>query len=258
MTPRMLSIEQVSVSFDGFTVLNGLDFSIDQGELRFLIGPNGAGKTTLLDIVTGRTRPTAGRVLFDGRIDVARYPEHDLVRLGIGRKFQTPTVFPSLTVRQNVEVAVGRGYGWPSLFRKLSSAERDHIDAVLTTVGLIGRARESAATLSHGEMQWLEIAMLLIADPRLLLLDEPVAGMTRAEREQTGQLLEAIAGNHTILVVEHDMAFVRQFARQVSVLHLGQILSEGSIDDVQRDPRVVEVYLGKRTKRERGRHAAPA
>jgi urea transport system ATP-binding protein len=219
---------------------------MERGELRFLIGPNGAGKTTMLDVITGRTRPRAGAMTYDGDIDLTRKKEHELAKLGIARKFQTPAAFASLTVYENLEVALGFKQPWPRFFGALSDRERDRIDDVLELTTLSLRKDDQAAMLSHGEHQWLEIAMLLVQDPKLLLLDEPVAGMTRPERDKTGAILRSIVGTHSILVVEHDMAFVRESATTVSVMHLGKILSEGPMEQVQNDPRVVEVYLGHR------------
>jgi urea transport system ATP-binding protein len=244
MTQAILSVNQVTIKFDGFTVLDNLDFSMGYGELRFLIGPNGAGKTTLLDIITGKARPASGHVLFDGA-DVRGASEHMLVRRGIGRKFQTPAIFPSLSVAQNVEAALGFHEPLLGLLRPLPSAARDRLEHALETVGLAGKAPRPAGTLSHGEKQWLEIGMLLAQAPKLLLLDVPVAGMTRRERERTGELLHAIGQRRSTLVVEHDMEFVRQFARTVTVLHGGRVLCEGTIDQVQANQRVVEVYLGR-------------
>jgi urea transport system ATP-binding protein len=243
---QMLALEDVSVAFDGLTVLDHLAFAIAPGELRFLIGPNGAGKTTMLDVITGKTRPAAGRVTFDGTVDLTRHQEHEIAHLGVGRKFQTPAVFGSLTVFDNLAVAIGRKDKWADFFRPLDADHRERIERVLEVVDLTHRSSTLASALSHGETQWLEIGMLLVQDPKLLLLDEPVAGMTRPERDKTGALLSAISGNHSILVVEHDMAFVREFAQTVTVLHLGRVLSEGPIDTVQNDPRVIEVYLGHR------------
>jgi urea transport system ATP-binding protein len=244
MSAPILHVDHVTVGFDGFTVLDNLDFQMASGELRFLIGPNGAGKTTLLDIITGRTRPNRGRVLFMGS-EIRGSPEYMLVRRGIGRKFQAPTVFPSLPVRQNIEVALGFREPLLGLLRPLGSSSSDKLAHVLGQVGLEEKANQPAGTLSHGERQWLEIAMLLAQEPRLLLLDEPVAGMTRRERERTGELLQTITRDRSTLIVEHDMEFVRQFARTVTVLHSGRVLCEGPMDQVQNDERVVEVYLGR-------------
>lgn len=246
MNTYILNVDQVTIGFDGFTVLNNLNFSINYGELRFLIGPNGAGKTTMLDIITGKTRPDSGRVLFDGH-DIRGVGEHALVRRGIGRKFQTPAVFPSLTVAQNIEVPLGFREPLLGLLRPLRSSMRDRLHHSLETVGLSHKADKLAGTLSHGEKQWLEIAMLLAQDPKLLLLDEPVAGMTRRERDRTGELLQSISDLRSTLVVEHDMEFVRQFAKTVTVLHGGSVLCEGTMEQVQSDERVVEVYLGRGT-----------
>ena len=245
MTEHILDVEALTVSFDGLTVLDDLDFTLDYGELRFLIGPNGAGKTTLLDLITGKTRPDRGKLTFDGGTDLTKRQEHDLVRLGIGRKFQTPTVFSSLTVYQNLEVAIGYRSRVTALFRRIKSDQIDRIHITLEQVGLSGRTQVQAGSLSHGEKQWLEISMLLIQEPQLLLLDEPVAGMTRRERERTGELLQAIGRDRTVLVVEHDMEFVRHFAQKVTVLHQGKVLSEGSVEMVQQDPQVVKAYLGR-------------
>jgi urea transport system ATP-binding protein len=242
---NIVEVRGVTVRFDGFKALDGLDLSIARGELRFLIGPNGAGKTTLLDVLTGKTRPSSGEVLFDGHLDVTRLPEHALVRHGIARKFQTPAVFGSLTVRENLEAAVGFRDSAPRLFRGLSAGQRAAVLSTLSRVGLGPRADVRAGVLAHGERQWLEIGMLLVQEPELLLLDEPVAGMTRRERERTGELLRAVAEQRSVLVVEHDMEFVRRFASKVTVLHAGKRLCEGPVDEVQRDPRVIEVYLGR-------------
>lgn len=238
----VLVCERLVVEFDGFTVLDGLDFTLEAGELRFLIGPNGAGKTTLLDVIGGQTHPRAGRVLFRGQA-LTRRPEHAIARLGVGRKFQTPAVFPSLTVWENVAVAaLGRaaGGGWRG-----DRALTARVARALERVGLAERSGVRAGRLAHGEKQWLEIAMVLVQDPAVVLFDEPVAGMTHEERERTGALLTALAGAHTVLVVEHDMEFVRQYARRVTVLHQGRVLCEGPLAVVQSDPRVREVYLGR-------------
>ena len=241
---RILQVEGVTVSFDGFTVLDDLHFAMDDGELRFLIGPNGAGKTTLLDIITGKTRPERGRVIFDGAIDLRRLSEHQIVRHGIGRMFQTTAIFPSLSVFENMEVAVGFTSSPARLLRALPVGQAEKIARTLDLIGLTARAGVRAGTLAHGEKQWLEIGMLLVQEPKVLLLDEPVAGMTRRERDRTGELLRTIAQERAVLVVEHDMTFVRQFATTVTVLHLGKVLCEGPMEVVQSDPRVIEVYLG--------------
>ena len=241
---KILEVKEVSVSFDGFKVLDNLTFGINDGELRFLIGPNGAGKTTLLDIITGKTRPSKGQIIFDGTVDVSRWPEHKVVQHGIARKFQTPTVFSSLTVYENLEAAVGFKTPYSQLLGRLSAAQHEEIEETLMTVGLQDHTTVRAGLLAHGQKQWLEIGMLLVQKPKLLLLDEPVAGMTRRERDHTGELLQAILGRCSILVVEHDMQFVRQFASTVTVLHQGQLLMEGPVEAVQSDPRVIEVYIG--------------
>jgi urea transport system ATP-binding protein len=244
-TDTILEVQNVTVSFDGFKALDDLNFSMRPGELRFLIGPNGAGKTTLLDIITGKTRPTTGRVLYDGGKDIRRWPEYRRVQRGIGRKFQTPSVFASLTVWENLEAAVGLHDSTARLIRRLPVKERDQIEATLETIGLTERASVRAGTLAHGEKQWLEIGMLLIQEPKLLLLDEPIAGMTRRERNLTGELLQRLSQNRSVLVVEHDMEFLRRFARTVTVLHMGRHLCEGSVEEVQQNPQVIEVYLGR-------------
>lgn len=246
MTGTRLQISELSVGFDGLTVLDKLSLSLERGEMRFVIGPNGAGKTTLLDIITGRTRPASGTVEFEGR-SLLGHQEHEIARLGIGRKFQTPTIFPSLTVWQNMDVVLGARTGLLAALRPMPAAQTDRIAETLELAGLLERASTRAGILSHGEKQWLEIAMLLAQDPKLLLLDEPVAGMSRGERERTAELFRRVLAAHperTLLIVEHDMAFVRQLARTVTVLHLGSVLSEGSLEEVQADPRVIEAYLG--------------
>lgn len=241
---KILSVENVTVRFDGFTVLDHLDFSINQGEFRFLIGPNGAGKTTLLDIITGKTKAAKGRVVFDGKYDVSKWAEHRIVRQGVARKFQTPSVFNTLTVYENLEAAIGFNTQYHDLLRPACQEDCDKLGEILTTVGLETARNKPAGTLSHGQKQWLEIGMLLVQQPKLLLLDEPVAGMSRAERDRTGELLNEIAKNCSILLIEHDMMFVRQFASVVTVLHMGKVLCEGPIDQVQHDPEVIQVYLG--------------
>ena len=243
-TDLILSVEKLTISFDGFTVLNELDFSMKYGEMRFLIGPNGAGKTTLIDAITGKSKPDRGRIVFDSGADLTRHQEHQLVKLGIGRKFQTPSVFGSLTVYQNLVVALGFRSGITGLLGGTRRHESERIMATLEEVGLVARVSDVAGSLSHGEKQWLEIGMLLVQEPKLLLMDEPVAGMTRRERERTGELLQSIGSARSVLVVEHDMEFVRRFAETVTVLHLGRVLSEGTMEMVQQDPEVVRAYLG--------------
>jgi urea transport system ATP-binding protein len=251
-TQKILDVRDVTVSFDGFKVLDGLHFSMAYGELHFLIGPNGAGKTTLLDIITGKTRPASGSVTFDGSTGVEHWPEHRRIQQGIGRKFQTPSVFGSLTVYQNLEAAIGFHDPTARLFARQSSAQRKTVDATLELIGLAKRRDVLAGRLAHGEQQWLEIGMLLVQEPKLLLLDEPVAGMTRQERDRTGELLQAIVREHSVLVVEHDMDFVRRFASTVTVMHTGKVLCAGPVEEIQRDPRVIEVYLGRSHDREGG------
>lgn len=240
----ILDVRKVSVSFDNFTVLNDLDFSINHGELRFLIGPNGAGKTTLLDIITSKTKPDKGKIVFNDKLNVTNWIEHRLVRHGIARKFQTPSIFSSLTVKENLEVSVGFNVPKLQLLLKLTPPQNEKVEDILETIGLAKRANMVAGLLSHGQKQWLEIGMLLMQDPKLLLLDEPVAGMSRGERDRTGELLQRLSGERAILVVEHDMVFVRQFASTVTVLHQGRLLRQGSVELIQNDPEVMEVYLG--------------
>ena len=245
MTGKILEIENLTVSFDGFKALNQLNFSMDAGELRVIIGPNGAGKTTFLDIITGKVQPTEGRVLFKGK-NLRNIPEYKISCLGIGRKFQTPRVYLNLSVSENLDLAVnGKKNVWSTLFGKASSAENRSVAGLLETVGLTAKANFPAALLSHGEKQRLEIGMLVAQSPDLLLVDEPVAGLTDEETENVGALLLALAESHSIIVIEHDMEFVRQIARQVTVLHQGSVLCEGTMDEVQSDPRVIEVYLGQ-------------
>ncbi len=245
----ILSLEGVSKSFEGFKAINDLSFYMDEGELRVIIGPNGAGKSTMLDLITGRTRPDRGRIEFGGDTDLTGLTEHQINRLGIGRKFQTPSVYIDHTVFENIWLSLeGHRSVWSTLFSRLTSAQRERIQEVLATVGLAGRADWKAGALSHGQKQWLEIGMLLAQNPRLLLVDEPAAGMTDEETARTGELLLRLAGRHSIIVIEHDMVFVRQIARTVTVLHQGSLLCEGTVDQVQADERVIEVYLGRKKK----------
>lgn len=248
MKPRetIIYLEGVTVSFEGFLALRDLDFFMERGELRFVIGPNGAGKTTLLDVISGKVKPTKGRVIFEEGTDLLPLQEHQVANRGIGRKFQTPTAFPHHTVFDNLTLALrGKKGVIPSLFGRRGREERERLEAILQWIGLAEHAERFAGTLAHGQRQWLEIGMVMAQEPKLLLIDEPVAGMTGKEREETGLLLEAIAREHSVLVIEHDMEFVRHFAKKVTVLHEGTVFCEGPMAQVQNDPRVVEVYLGR-------------
>ncbi len=246
LTGSLLYLDGVSVSFDGFKAINNLSLAVEKGEMRAIIGPNGAGKTTMMDIVTGKTRPDAGTVLFDGEVDLTRHDEAAIASLGIGRKFQKPTVFESHTVLDNLSLSIaGDRSVFASLLNRARPDEAGRIEEILGLIGLAGHRDVLAASLSHGQKQWLEIGMLLAQDPKLLLVDEPVAGMTDAETMKTADLLKEIARDHTVIVVEHDMEFVRALGVKVTVLHEGSVLAEGSIDHVSADPRVVEVYLGR-------------
>ncbi|BCA93369.1 MAG: urea ABC transporter ATP-binding protein UrtD [Halomonas sp.] len=241
----ILYMEDVTVSFDGFKAINNLNLTIDDGELRCIIGPNGAGKTTMMDIITGKTRPTEGSVWFGSRHNLLQMNEPEIASLGIGRKFQKPTVFEALSVFDNLELAMAADKRiFPTLTARMTSEISDRIDDVLDTIGLTALRFQPAGILSHGQKQWLEIGMLLMQRPRLLLVDEPVAGMTEQEMERTAELLTGLAGKQSVVVVEHDMGFVRSIARKVTVLHQGSVLAEGSMDQVSNDPKVVEVYLG--------------
>ena len=242
----ILYLDGVSVSFDGFRAINNLSLVLDKGEMRAIIGPNGAGKTTMMDIVTGKTRPDEGEVFFDGQVDLTKHDEADIAMMGIGRKFQKPTVFESHTMEENLMLALkGPRSIFPALFHRRSTAEARRIDHILGIIRLGDKRSEIAANLSHGQKQWLEIGMLLAQDPKLLLVDEPVAGMTDAETEETARLLKDIARDHSVIVVEHDMHFVRELGVKVTCLHEGSVLSEGTLDFVSADERVVEVYLGR-------------
>ena len=242
-----LYINGLSVSFGGFAAITNLTLDIRYGQTRALIGPNGAGKTTLMDVITGKTRPTGGEVFLDKTQDLARLDEAAIARLGIGRKFQKPSVFEAVPVAQNIELAVRKGQGWGAMLRsRLNGRQRERVDEVLQTIALADQRTRIAGTLSHGQKQWLEIGMLLAAEPRVLLLDEPVAGMTDEETERTAELIAGLAApDRAIVVVEHDMDFVARIADLVSVLHEGQLLGEGSMDQVRNDPRVIQVYLGR-------------
>ena len=243
---RILYLEGVSVSFDGFKAINKLSLDVAPGELRCIIGPNGAGKTTMMDIITGKTRPDEGTVFFGSTIDLLRYKEADIAQLGIGRKFQKPTVFEQLTVFENLELALKTNKGVKSsLFFKLDSLEGDKLAEILVTIHLADSVSRLAGNLSHGQKQWLEIGMLLMQDPKLLLLDEPVAGMTDDETARTAELFLALKGKHSLMVVEHDMGFIRCISDIVTVLCDGSVLAQGTLDQVQNDERVIEVYLGR-------------
>jgi urea transport system ATP-binding protein len=245
----ILTLEGVNKTFDGFKAINDLNLYMDEGELRVIIGPNGAGKSTMLDIITGRTRPDKGKVEFGKSTDLTKLNEYQINRLGIGRKFQTPSVYVDHTVFENIWLSLeGSRTVWSTLFSRISSAQRERIGEVLKTVGLEAKSQTKAGSLSHGQKQWLEIGMLLAQNPKLLLVDEPAAGMTDEETHKTGELLMSLAGQHSIIVIEHDMAFVRQIARTVTVLHQGHVLCEGTVDEVQADERVIEVYLGRKKK----------
>jgi urea transport system ATP-binding protein len=244
MTTNILEIEDVTVSFDGFKALNHLNFSLQPGELRVIIGPNGAGKTTFLDTITGKVQPTSGRVLFKGK-NLRNQSEDKIARMGIGRKFQTPRIYQKLTVRENLTLAGNpRKQLWSTLLGTSTPKSQREVVLLLETIGLSPKADLIAGLLSHGEKQRLEIGMLVAQSPELLLVDEPVAGLTDEETEEVGNLLIELAKNHSVIVIEHDMEFVRQIAQQVTVLHEGTVLCEGRMEQVQADPRVIAVYLG--------------
>ena len=247
---RILYLEDVSVSFDGFKAINKLSLDIAPGELRCIIGPNGAGKTTMMDIITGKTRPDEGTVFFGSTIDLLRHTEPQIAQLGIGRKFQKPTVFEQLTVFENLELALKTSKGherdvWSSMFFSLDSAQSDRLAEILVTIHLADSVNRMAGNLSHGQKQWLEIGMLLMQDPKLLLLDEPVAGMTDEETARTAELFLTLKGKHSLMVVEHDMSFIKTISDIVTVLCDGSVLAQGTLDQVQNDERVIEVYLGR-------------
>jgi urea transport system ATP-binding protein len=242
----VLYLDGISVSFDGFKALNNLSLMIDAGELRCVIGPNGAGKTTMMDVITGKTRPDEGKAIFGQATDLTRLSEAQIAHAGIGRKFQKPTIFEPLTVFENLELAMKADKTVrATLLAKLSSEDNDRICATLTLIGLRDSANRVAGLLSHGQKQWLEIGMLLMQEPKLLLLDEPVAGMSDQETERTAELFRSLAGTHSLVVVEHDMAFIETIASKVTVLHEGSVLAEGPMAQVKNDPRVIEVYLGR-------------
>ena len=241
---EMLTIQGLGVSFDGFKAVDDLNFIVDRNELRVVIGPNGAGKTTLLDLICGKTKSTSGTIMFK-TMDLTQMKEHAIVRAGVGRKFQTPSIYENLTVSENLEVSFPRGRSaFGALFFKRTADVAERVKNVAEEVLLSEKLDQQAALLSHGQKQWLEIGMLLMQDPELLMLDEPVAGMTVNEREQTAELLNRISKNRSVIVIEHDMEFVRKIAHKVTVLHQGKVIAEGSMDKVTADPRVIEVYLG--------------
>lgn len=239
-----LTIDALEVDFSGFKAVDGVSMVVEEGELRVLLGANGAGKTTLMDLISGKTKCTGGRV-FVGEADITNAEEHRIARAGIGRKFQIPSVFRELSVRQNLEVSSIKNPGVLSnLGLRFSSSQRERVDAILAEMGLEEVADENAGALSHGQTQWLELGMLLIQDPQILLLDEPTAGMTQAETLKTSQIINALKGRHTLIVVEHDMAFVRQIAERITVMHLGKVLAEGRIEEIETNEAVREAYLG--------------
>ncbi|MBN9427050.1 MAG: urea ABC transporter ATP-binding protein UrtD [Burkholderiales bacterium] len=240
----VLAIEDLTVSFDGFKAIDALNLYIDKGELRVVIGPNGAGKTTLLDLICGKTRASAGRIRFND-LELTKLPEHQIVRAGIGRKFQTPSIYENLNVFENLEVSFPRGRGvFGALAFKCTDDVRQRVHQVAEEIGLVDALQTEAGLLSHGQKQWLEIGMLLMQDPELLMLDEPIAGMSVRERELTADLLRRICQNRSMIVIEHDMDFVKAIAHKVTVMHQGKILAEGSMEKVQADPKVIDVYLG--------------
>ena len=243
-TDFILAVEDLTVSFDGFKAIDDLTLYVDKDELRVIIGPNGAGKTTLLDLICGKTRASGGSIKFKNS-DVTKLPEHEIVRAGIGRKFQTPSIYENLSVFKNLEVSFPSGRGvFGALAFKCTPDIRERVQSVAEDIGLADMLDTEAGLLSHGQKQWLEIGMLLIQDPELLLLDEPIAGMSARERELTAALLKRICENRSMIVIEHDMDFVKQIAHKVTVMHQGKILAEGPMEAVQADPRVIDVYLG--------------
>jgi urea transport system ATP-binding protein len=243
-TDFVLAVEDLTVSFDGFKAIDKLTLYVDKNELRVIIGPNGAGKTTLLDLICGKTRASAGSIKFKNH-EMTKLPEYEIVRKGIGRKFQTPSIYENLSVFQNLEVSFPRGRGvFGALAFKCDAAVKDRVQAVATEIGLEQHLEFEAGLLSHGQKQWLEIGMLLMQDPELLMLDEPIAGMSVRERELTAELLQRICKGRSVIVIEHDMDFVKKIAHKVTVMHQGKILAEGSMEQVQNDPKVIDVYLG--------------
>ena len=243
----ILTVEGVNKSFEGFKAISNLNFYMDDGELRVIIGPNGAGKTTFLDLITGRTKPDTGKIEFGKDNDLTALNEDQINRLGIGRKFQTPSVYIDHTAFENILLSLEGSRGvFASLFARVTPAQREKIHEILTTINLVDKANWKAGALAHGQKQWLEIGMLLAQNPKLLLVDEPAAGMTDEETAKTGELLISLAAKHSVVVIEHDMVFVRQIARKITVLHQGTVLCEGSVDEVQNNEKVIEVYLGRK------------
>lgn len=244
----ILYLEGINVSFDNFKAINELNLYIKKGELRCIIGPNGAGKTTMMDVITGKTKPQSGTAWFGQNLNLLTMNEPQIAQAGIGRKFQKPTVFEALTVHDNLMLAnAGKKTVWSTFFHTIDNREQERIEEILILINLMDMRYQKASILSHGQKQWLELGMLLMQRPQLLLVDEPVAGMTTQEMENTAALLNTLAGKHTIIVVEHDMEFVRQIAQTVSVLHQGSILAEGTMNQIQNNPKVIEVYLGEST-----------
>ncbi len=243
----VIYLEAITVDFDGFKALNNLNLVVDYHELRVVIGPNGAGKSTLLDVISGKVQPVSGRVVFGQGTDLIGLRENEITALGIGRKFQTPSVYTTLPVWDNLDLSLRRSSKgvFATLLSTSSREESDKIAQTLETIGLMNKAQVLAGQLSHGEKQWLEIGMVILQDPELLLIDEPVAGMTDQETEKTGELLQSLTDNHSVIVIEHDMEFVRQIAKTVTVLHEGTVLCEGPMQSIQNDPRVIEIYLGR-------------
>lgn len=245
----ILTLEGVNKTFEGFKAISELNFYMDEGELRVIIGPNGAGKSTMLDLITGRARPDSGKIEFGRDTDLTALNEYQINRLGIGRKFQTPSVYIDHTVFENIWLSLeGPRNVWSTLFSRITPSQSERLHEVLGTIGLSEQAQRQAGSLSHGQKQWLEIGMLLAQNPKVLLVDEPAAGMSDEETHRTGELLMSLAGKHSVLVIEHDMTFVRQIARTVTVLHQGSVLCEGTVDQVQNNERVIEVYLGRKKK----------
>jgi urea transport system ATP-binding protein len=246
MAQAALTIDGLSVDFEGFKAVNGVSMIIEEGELRVLLGANGAGKTTLMDLITGKTKSTSGRV-FLRDTDITNWEEHKIARAGLGRKFQIPSVFKELTVRRNLEVASCKN---PGVFANLGfgfgASAKQNVDEVLELIGLADEAHRIAAYLSHGQTQWLEVGLLITQNPKIILLDEPTAGMTQAETHKTSIIVNNLKGRHTIIVVEHDMAFVREIAERITVLHLGQVLAEGNVAEIETNPKVREAYLGSK------------